>query len=75
MIKYDGDITKVMLMIKHAMLDNDITQKDICSATGWSKGTVSNLLNGRTENPSLKIILQLCDAIGCDFIIDIVKKE
>ena len=74
-MKYDGDITKVMLMIKHAMLDNDITQKDICSATGWSKGTVSNLLNGRTENPSLKIILRLCDAIGCDFIIDIVKKE
>ena len=64
-----------MLMIKHAMLDNDITQKDICSATGWSKGTVSNLLNGRTENPSLKIILQLCDAIGCDFIIDIAKRE
>ena len=74
-MKYNGDITIVMLMIKHAMLDNDITQKDICSATGWSKGTVSNLLNGRTENPSLKIILQLCDAIGCDFIIDIVKKE
>lgn len=75
MIKYDGDITKVMLMIKHAMLDNDITQKDICSATRWSKGTVSNLLNGRTENPSLKIILQLCDATNCDFMIDIAKRE
>lgn len=75
MIKYDGDITKVMLIIKHAMLDNDISQKDICNATGWSKGTVSNLLNGRTENPSLKIILQLCDATQCDFMIDIVKRD
>lgn len=38
------------------------------------KGTVSNLLNGRTENPSLKVILELCNAIGCDFIIDIQPK-
>lgn len=75
MIKYTGNINDVMLLIKHKMLDNDITQKDICNATGWTKGTVSNLLNGRTENPSLKVILQLCDAVGCDFIIDIQNKD
>ena len=74
-MKYTGDVNEIMKMIKHKMIDNDITQKDICNATGWSKGTVSNLLNGKTENPSLKIILQLCDAIGCDFMIDIVDKE
>lgn len=72
---YDGDINKVMLKIKHCMLDNNITQKDICSVTGWSRGTVSNLLNGRTENPSLKIILQLCNAVKCDFMIDIKKRD
>jgi len=71
MIKYNGNINDIMLMVKHAMLDNDIKQKDICNATGWSKGTVSNLLNGRTENPSLKVILELCKACKCDFIIDI----
>lgn len=76
-MKYNGDINEIMKQIKHIMIDKDITQKDICNATNWSKATVSNLLNGRTENPSLKIILQLCNAIGCDFIIDIVptKKE
>lgn len=74
-MKYTGDVNEVMKMIKHRMIDNDVTQKDICNVTGWSKGTVSNLLNGKTENPSLKIILQLCDAIGCDFMIDIVDKE
>lgn len=74
-MKYTGDVMDIMKLIKHRMIDNDITQKDICNATGWSKGTVSNLLGGKTENPSLKIILQLCDAIGCDFIIDIAKKE
>lgn len=71
-MKYNGDINEIMKQIKHIMIDNDITQKDICNVTNWSKATVSNLLNGRTENPSLKIILQLCDAINCDFVIDIV---
>lgn len=74
-MKYTGDVNEVMKMIKHKMIDNDVTQKDICNVTGWSKGTVSNLLNGKTENPSLKIILQLCDAIECDFMIDIAKRE
>lgn len=76
-MKYNGDINEIMKQIKHIMIDNDITQKDICNVTNWSKATVSNLLNGRTENPSLKIILQLCDAINCDLVIDIVptKKE
>lgn len=75
MIKYNGDISDVTLMLKHAMLDNNVSQKDICNITGWSKGTVSNLLNNRTVNPSLKVILQLCDAIGCDLIIDIQNSK
>ena len=74
-MRYTGDVNEVMKLIKYRMIDKDITQKDICNATGWSKGTVSNLLSGKTENPSLKIILQLCDAIGCDFMIDIISKE
>lgn len=74
-MKYDGNVMEVMKLIKHRMIDRDITQKDICNATGWSKGTVSNLLGGKTENPSLKVILQLCDAIGCDFVIDITERE
>ena len=75
MIKYTGKIDDITLMIKHAMLDKDIKQKDICNATGWTKSTVSNLLNNRTSNPSIGVILQLCDAIGCDLIIDIVPYE
>ena len=75
MIRYDADINKIMLMIKHIMLDKNITQKDISNNTGWTKGTVSNLLNGRTENPSLKVLLQLCNAIECDLLIDIVPKN
>lgn len=74
-IKYDGKIDNITLAIKHIMIDKNIKQKDICNNTGWTKGTVSNLLNGRTENTSLKVLLQLCNAIDCDFVIDIVPKD
>lgn len=74
MVKYNGDISEITLMLKHIMLDMDIKQKDLCNATGWTKATISNLLNNRTENPSLKILLELCNAMECDFIIDIVPR-
>lgn len=58
MVNYNGNVNDIMIMIKHIMLDKNVKQKDICSATGQSKGTVSNLF------PSLNIILELCKA--CD---------
>lgn len=74
MVKYNGNIADITLMIKHIMLDMDIKQKDLCNATGWTKATISNLLNNRTENPSLKILLELCNAMNCDLNIDIVPR-
>ena len=74
MVKYNGDISEITLMLKHIMLDMDIKQKDLCNATGWTKATISNLLNNRTENPSLKVLLGLCDAMDCDLVIDIVPR-
>lgn len=74
MIKYNGNISDITLMLKHIMLDMDIKQKDLCNATGWTKATISNLLNNRTENPSLKILLELCNAMNCDLNIDIVPR-
>lgn len=75
MVKYNGNISDITLMIKHIMLDMDIKQKDLCNATGWTKSTISNLLNNRTENPGLKILLELCDAMDCDLIIDVVPRS
>ena len=47
-LEYSGNIESLTLMIKHIMLDKGITQKDIAERTGWTKATVSNLLNNRT---------------------------
>lgn len=75
MMKYNGNIADITLMIKHLMLDMDIKQKDLCNGTGWTKATISNLLNNRTENPSLKVLYELCNAMNCDLVIDIVPKK
>ena len=53
------------------MIEKDIKQKDICNKTGWSKSTVSNILNNRTSNPSLDLLLNICNAMDCKLIIDI----
>lgn len=65
------DIDAIMLQIRHIMLNRNIRQKDICNATGWSRQTVSNLLGGRTPNPSLRVIAQLINALGCNLYIGI----
>lgn len=72
---YNDNINELMLLIKHIMLDCDVSQKDIVNATNWSKSTVSNLLNGRNVNPSLATIQQLCNAMGCDLIIEVKQKK
>ena len=69
MIEYNGNIENLILDIKHFMLDNNIKQKDVAIKTGWTKGTVSNLLNNRTKSPSITVIYELCNAIGCNVLI------
>lgn len=64
-------IDDVTLAIRHIMLDKDMRQKDICSATGLSKQTISNLLNNRTDNITLDTLNKLCKAVGCKLSIDI----
>lgn len=71
-VQYKDNIQDIMLQIQHIMIDKDIRQKDICNITGWSRATVSNLLNGRQTNITLDTLLSLCNAIGCDLYIDIV---
>ena len=53
------------------MIEKDVKQKDICNKTGWSQSTVSNILNNRTPNPSLELLLNICNAMDCKLIIDI----
>lgn len=72
---YDGNSDKVIDLIKYRMIDCRKQQKDIVNATGLNKGTVSNFLGYKSSNPSLDTLKMYCDAMDCDLVIDIVKRD
>lgn len=74
-MKYNGNIDKVIDLIKHTMIDTRTQQKDIVEKTGLNKGTISNFLNYKSSNPTLDTLKMYCDAMNCELIIDIVPKE
>jgi transcriptional regulator with XRE-family HTH domain len=65
----------LILRIKHYMLDNNLKQKDIVVATGLSKQTISNLLNGRSKNMTLDTLFMLLNALDCNLSISLNKKD
>lgn len=65
----------IILKIKHYMLDNNLKQKDIVVATGLSKQTISNLLNGHSKNMTLDTLFTLLNALDCNLSISLNKKE
>lgn len=66
------DVTK---LIKHIMIDDDLKQKDIVNKSGWSKQTVSNLLNNRTENIGINTLNDLCNSLGYELHIELIKNR
>jgi transcriptional regulator with XRE-family HTH domain len=66
---------ELILQIKHYMLDNKLKQKDIVVATGLSKQTISNLLNGRSKNMTLDTLFMLLNALDCNLSISLNKKD
>jgi DNA-binding Xre family transcriptional regulator len=65
----------LILQIKHYMLDNKLKQKDIVVATGLSKQTISNLLNGRSKNITLDTLFMLLNALDCNLSVSLDKKK
>lgn len=72
---YQGDIKPLLKMVDHVMVDKELSNNAIASTMGKSKQTISNLLNGRQPNVTLETLLALCQAIGCQLVIDIVPLE
>lgn len=72
---YQGDIKPLLKMVDHVMVDKELSNNAIADTMGKSKQTISNLLNGRQPNVTLETLLALCQAIGCQLVIDIVPIE
>lgn len=71
---YTGNIIDIMKVIEHVKIDYDISNTDIAQDMGKSRQTVSNLLNGQSNNITLNTLLSLCNAVDCDLVIDIVPR-
>ena len=71
---YTGNINEIMKAIEHIKVDYDISNTNIAQAMGKSKQTVSNLLNGQSNNITLNTLLSLCNAVGCNLKIEIERK-
>ena len=72
---YNGNIMDIMKNIEHLKIDLEMTNNEIAAKMGKSKQTISNLLNGQSKNITLDTLNNLCDAMGCDLIIDIRKRN
>lgn len=51
-------------VVKHYLVDNNLTQKSVSDKLNTSRNTVNNLLN--RDNISLDKMLMIADALNCD---------
>lgn len=72
---YNGDIKPILKTMEHIKIDYNITINDISKGTNKSLQTVSNFFKGRQPNATLDTLKMYCDAMGCDLVIDIVKRD
>lgn len=60
-------------VVKHYLIENDLTQKSIGDKLNTSRNTVNNLLN--RDNISLDKMLMIAEALNCDLKIELVPKN
>ena len=59
--------------LKKVQIDNSITAKSVCDKLGMIPQTYQTLINKKQF--SFADMKRICDAMNCDLVIDIVKRE
>lgn len=59
--------------IKKAIIDNGMSQKEVADKMECKPQQFTNIIN--KENFAFRDMKRICDAMGCDLIINIVKRE
>lgn len=72
---YKGDIKPLLKALKHIRINYDISINDIADKANKSPQTVSNFFKGRQPNATLDTLQMYCDAMDCDLVIDIIKRD
>lgn len=55
---------EIIEAVKTAMKNNNIKIADLCRATGLSRQTLDNIMNGRRSGINLGTLCKICDAVG-----------
>lgn len=66
-------INDLQKLLKHVMIDSDLTNNELAERCGKSKQAMSNLL--RQDNISINQLKSICDAMGCELHIDIIPES
>ena len=59
--------------IKKILIDNGFTQKEVANRMQCKPQQFTNIIN--KENFAFRDMKRICDAMGCDLIIDIVRRQ
>ena len=57
---------EVLQELRDAASRSEMNQQRLAEATGISKGTISRILSGTTDNPTLQNVIELAAALGYD---------
>lgn len=68
MDKYKETEGLLLTLIKELAKQKNLTQEDIANNMGIEKQNVNKILNHK-YSPTLKVFLQLAEAVGCNFYI------
>lgn len=60
-------------VVKHYLIDNDLTQKSIADTLNTGRNTINNLLN--RDNISLDKMIMIADALDCDLEINLKPRS
>lgn len=55
---------EIIEAVKTEMKNNNIKIADLCRATGLSRQTLDNIMNGRRSGINLGTLCKICDAVG-----------
>lgn len=57
-------MNEIIEAVKTEMKNNNIKIADLCRATGLSRQTLDNIMNGRRSGINLGTLCKICDAVG-----------
>lgn len=57
-------MNEIIEAVKTEMKKNNIKIADLCRATGLSRQTLDNIMNGRRSGINLGTLCKICDAVG-----------